>query len=73
MGFAIKITNKDFFFFLTLATEEGRDNLLSCNITFEHENIKESLRCEKDANNLSGICISTMLVANNLPKRSLEL
>ena len=56
-------------FFLTLATEEAWDTLLTSDITFEHVKIKVNVTKKKDASNLSELCISLTLVVNNLPQK----
>ena len=57
------------FAFITLTTEEARDDLLNNGLTYRSEKLKVSLTKDKDSVNLSELRISTTLVANNLPQR----
>ena len=57
------------FAFVTLTTEEARDDILSNSLTYHSERLKVSITKDKDMGNLSELRISTTLVANNLPQR----
>ena len=61
-------TEKDFAF-ITLTTEEAREDILNNGLTFHAERLKVSLTKDKDMSNPSELRISTTLVANNLPQR----
>ena len=57
------------FAFVTLTTEESRDDILNNGLNYHSERLKVSITKDKDADNLSELRISTTLVANNLPQR----
>lgn len=58
------------FAFITLTTEEARDDLLTNGLTFHNEKLKVSITKDKDTGtHPSELRISTTLVANNLPQR----
>ena len=61
-------TEKDFAF-ITLTTEEARDDILTNGLTFHAERLKVSITKAKDISNPSELRISTTLVANNLHQR----
>jgi hypothetical protein len=61
-------TDKDFAF-ITLTTEEARDDILNNGLTYHSERLKVSITKDKDAGHPSELRISTTLVANNLPQR----
>ena len=56
------------FAFITLTTEEARDDIHNNGLTYRSEKLKVSLTKDKDTGNLSELRISTTLVANNLPQ-----
>ena len=60
--------DKDFSF-ITLTTEEARDDILNNGLTYHSERLKVSITKDKDAGHPSELRISTTLVANNLPQR----
>ena len=53
--------------FITLTTEESRDDILSNILIYHSEHLKVSITKDKDMGNLSELRTSTTLVANNLP------
>ena len=57
------------FAFITLTTEESRDDIFSNGLTYRSERLKVSITKDKDTGNLSELRISTTLVATNLPQR----
>ena len=57
------------FAFITLTTEEARNDILSNGLIYRSEKLKVSITKDKDVGNLSELRISTTLVANNLPQR----
>ena len=57
------------FAFITLTTEEAREDILNNGLTFQSERLKVSITKDKDSGNPSELRISTTLVANNLPQR----
>ena len=57
------------FAFITLTTEEARDEILTNGLTYRSEKLKVSITKDKAVGNLSELRISTTLVANNLPQR----
>ena len=57
------------FTFITLTTEEAKDNLLKNGLTYHSELLKVSITKDKDVGNSSELIISTTLVASNLPQR----
>jgi hypothetical protein len=61
-------TDKDFAF-ITLTTEEARNDILTNGLTYHSERLKVSITKDKDVGNPSELRISTTLVANNLPQR----
>ena len=61
-------TDKDFAF-ITLTTEEARDDILHNGLSYHSERLKVSMTKDKEAGNTSELRISTTLVANNLPQR----
>ena len=56
------------FAFLTLTTEEAREEILTNGLTYHSKKLKVSITKDKDIGNLSELRISTTLVANNLPQ-----
>ena len=60
--------DKDFAF-ITLTTEEARNDILNNGLTYHSECLKVSITKNKDVGNPSELRISTTLVANNLPQR----
>ena len=64
-----KMDEEKDFAFITLTTEEARDDILSNGLTYRSEKLKVSITRDKDIGNLSELRISTTLVANNLPQR----
>jgi hypothetical protein len=61
-------TDKDFAF-ITLTTEEARNDILTNGLTYHSERLKVSITKDKDIGNPSELRISTTLVANNLSQR----
>ena len=61
-------TERDFAF-ITLTTEEAKNDILTNGLTFHAEKLKVSITRDKDMSNPSELRISTTLVANNLPQR----
>ena len=61
-------TERDFAF-ITLTTEEAREDVFQNGLTYHSERLKVSLTKDKDLGNTSELKISTTLVANNLPQR----
>ena len=61
-------TDKDFAF-ITLTTEEAKEDILTNGLTFHSERLKVSVTKDKEVGNPSELRISTTLVANNLPQR----
>ena len=61
-------TNKDFAF-ITLTTEEAREDVLNNGLTYHSERLKVSATEDKEMGSPSELRISTTLVANNLPQR----
>ena len=61
-------TERDFAF-ITLTTEEAREDVLRNGLIYHSERLKVSLTKDKDIGNSSELKISTTLVANNLPQR----
>jgi hypothetical protein len=57
------------FAFITLTTEDAREDLLRNGLTYHSERLKVSATKDKDMDNTSDLRISTTLVANNLPQR----
>ena len=57
------------FAFITLTTEEARDDILTNGLAYHSERLKVSLTKDKNMGNLSELKISTTIVANNLPQR----
>ena len=57
------------FAFITLTTEEAREDVLNNGLTYRSERLKVSTPKDKDMGNSSELRISTTLVANNLPQR----
>jgi len=64
-------TERDFAF-ITLTTEEAREDVLQNGLTFHSERLKVSLTKDKDLGNTSELKISTTLVAYNLPQREAQ-
>ena len=60
--------DKDFAF-ITLTTEEAREDLLRNGLTYHSERLKVSATKDTNPGNTSDLRISTTLVANNLPQR----
>lgn len=60
--------SKDFAF-LTLTTEEIKDELLNNGLAFHYERLKVIITKDTSTGSLSDHHISTTLVANNLPQR----
>ena len=61
-------TERDFTF-ITLTTEEAREDILNNGLTFQAERLKVSIIRTKDMSNPSELRISTTLVVTNLPQR----
>ena len=57
------------FAFITLTTEEARDDILNNGLIYRSEKLKVSITRDKNIGNISELRISTTLVANNLPQR----
>ena len=57
------------FAFLTLTTEEAKEDILRNGLIYRSEKLKVSITKDKDIGNISELRISTTLVANNLPQR----
>lgn len=57
------------FAFITLTTEESRDDILRNGLTYHSERLKVSITKDKDTGNFSKLRISTTLVSNNLHQR----
>ena len=64
-----KSDNDKDFAFITLTTEEAREDILNNGLIYHSERLKISATKDKDAGNPSELMISTTLVANNLPQR----
>ena len=60
------------FAFLTLTTEEVRDQVLKEELTFKHEKLQVSVTRNRGASHPSELRISTALVANNLPQKETQ-
>lgn len=60
------------FAFITLTTEEARDDILSNGLVYHSERLIVSLTKDKDIGNSSELRISTTLVVNNLPQREAQ-
>ena len=58
--------------FLILTTEEARDNMLKDGIAFNQEKLQVSITRYRGTSNPSELCISTTLVANNIPQRKTQ-
>ena len=58
--------NKDFAF-ITLTTDEAREDIFTNGLTYLSERLKISVTKDKEMDNPSELRISTTLVANNLP------
>ena len=57
------------FAFLTLTTEEAKEDVLTNGLIYRSEKLKVSLTKDKDIGSISELRISTTLVTNNLPQR----
>ena len=57
------------FAFITLTTEDAREDLLRNGLSYHSEHLQVSATKDKDTANTSDLRISTTLVANNLPQR----
>ena len=57
------------FAFITLTTEESRNDILTNGLTYRSERLKVNITKGKDADNISELRISTTLIATNLPQR----
>ena len=57
------------FAFITLTTEEARDDVLNNGLTFESERINVSITKDKDLGNPSELRISIILVSNKLSQK----
>ena len=57
------------FAFITLTTEEAREEILTNGLTYHSKRLKVSITRDKDMGNQSELRISTTIVANNLPQR----
>ena len=71
MGLAKPEIGKNFAF-LTLTTEEARDQVLKEGLTFKHEKLQVSVTRDRGASHPSELRISTTLVANNLPQKETQ-
>ena len=58
--------------FLTLTTEEARDNVLNHRLAYNQEKLKVSITRDRGVGNPSKLRISTTLIANNLPQRETQ-
>ena len=61
-------TDKDFAF-ITLTTEEAKNDILTNGLIYQGERLRVSITKDKDMGHSSELRISTTLVANNLPQR----
>lgn len=57
------------FAFITLTTEESRDDIRNNSLIYHYERLKVSITKDKDIGNLLELRINTTVVANNLPQR----
>ena len=57
------------FAFITLTTEESRNNILANGLIYRSECLKVSITKDKNTSNISKVRISTTLIATNLPQR----
>ena len=64
-------TERDFAF-ITLTTEEAKEDVLQNGLTYHSERLKVSLTRDKDLGNTSELKISTTLVTHNLPQREAQ-
>jgi len=68
MNLTIHEGSKDFAF-LTLITEASQDSILSQAISYHHEKLRVSVTWDKEAISPLELCISTIIVVNNLPQK----
>ena len=60
------------FAFLTLTTEEAKEDILTNGLIYHSERLNVSITKDKDIGSISELKISTTLVANNLPQREFQ-
>lgn len=60
------------FTFLTLATDEARDNLLKCGLIYNWEKIKVSITRYNEVGTTLELRISKTLIAHNLPEKEAQ-
>ena len=68
LSFTKSEVEKDFAF-ITLTTEESRNDILTNGLIYRPESLRVSITKDKDTGNISELRISTTLIATNLPQR----